>query len=87
MLTRAHTSPPPLSHPPTTDPYAVMAFSRKSTTSRVVKESVCPTWDQTLIIKQLRFFGDPQNILESPPPVIIEFYDKDVVVSSLLSQL
>jgi len=48
---------------------------------------VCPTWDQTLIIKQLRFFGDPQNILESPPPVIIEFYDKDVVVSSLLSQL
>ena len=48
-----------------------------------MKESVCPTWDQTLIIKQLLFFGDPKNILESPPPVVIEFFNKNTIVSSL----
>lgn len=62
------------------DPYAVMAFGRYSTRSRIIKESVCPTWDQTMLINQIRMFGDPQSILESPPPVIIEFYDKDQVV-------
>ncbi len=62
------------------DPYAVMAFGRYSTRSRIIKESVCPTWDQTMLINQIRMFGDPRSILESPPPVMIEFYDKDQVV-------
>ena len=69
----------PVPHAP--DPYAVMAFGRYSTRSRVVKENVCPTWDQTMMIKQIRLFGDPMNILESPPQVYIDFYDKDTVVS------
>ena len=70
-----------MAHP--SDPYAVIVFGRKSAKSRVVNESVCPIWDQTLIIKQLQFFGDPKNILESPPPVVIEFFDRDPIVSLL----
>ena len=63
------------------DPYSIMSFSRYSARSRVVKESVCPTWDQTLLINQIRLFGNPNSILESPPPVVIEFFDKDTIVS------
>ena len=62
------------------DPYAVMSFSRYSTKSRVVKESLCPTWDQTMVLIQIRMFGDTQSILASPPPVVLEFFDKDQVV-------
>lgn len=65
------------------DPYAIMSFSRYSTRSRVVKESLCPTWDQTMVINQIRVFGDTGSILESPPPIVLEFFDKDQVVSSL----
>ena len=63
------------------DPYAIMSFGRYSTRSRVIKESVCPTWDQTMLINQIRIFGDPESVLETPPPVIVEFYDRDIVVS------
>lgn len=63
------------------DPYAIMAFGRYSTRSRIIKESVCPTWDQTMLINQIRMFGDPRSVLESPPPVVVQFYDKDIVVS------
>lgn len=63
------------------DPYAVMSFTRYSTRTRVVKESVCPTWDQTLLINQIRIFGTPQSVLDSPPPVVLELFDKDIVVS------
>ena len=70
---------PPYFHAP--DPYAIMAFGRYSTRSRVVKESVCPTWDQTLMIKHIRLFGDPMSILESSPLVYLDFFDKDTVVS------
>ena len=70
------------------DPYAVIAFSHKSAKSRVVKQSVCPTWDQTLIIKHLQFFGDCESVVKSPPPVVIEFFDEDkYTIVSLLSQL
>ena len=62
------------------DPYAIMSFGRYSTKSRVVKESLCPTWDQTMVISQIRVFGDTQSILDSPPPVVLEFFDKDQVV-------
>lgn len=62
------------------DPYAVMAFGRYSTRSRIIKESVCPTWDQTMLINHIRMFGDPRAILETPPPVTVEFFDKDTVV-------
>ena len=64
------------------DPYAILAFNRYSLQSRVVKESVCPTWDQTIIINQIRIFGDPTSILNSVPPIVIKFFDKDTIVSA-----
>ena len=62
------------------DPYCVVSFGRYSQHTRVVSESLCPTWDQTLVFEGLRMFGDPQIVHDSPPPIVIELYDKDTVV-------
>ena len=64
------------------DPFAIVSFNRYSTKSRVVKESVCPMWNQTLIIEHIRLFGDPDTVEQNPPPVILELFDKDQVVSN-----
>ena len=65
------------------DPYCVLGFGRYSARSRVVKESVCPTWDQTILIDQIKLFGDPTSIRESPPKILLNFFDKDTIVSPL----
>lgn len=70
----------PPSHIWNVDPYAVVSFDRYSKTSIVVKESVCPTWNETLWFNDIRLFGDPEALKESPPPVIIELFDQDQVV-------
>ena len=59
------------------DPYTILSFDRYSIRSRVVKKSISPTWDQSMLIKEIRLFGD---ILDSPPPVVLEFFDEDQVV-------
>ncbi|KAL5471556.1 hypothetical protein EMCRGX_G029681 [Ephydatia muelleri] len=61
------------------DPYCVLGFGRYSARSRVVKESVCPTWDQTILIDQIKLFGDPTTIRESPPKILLNFFDKDTI--------
>ena len=32
-------------------------------------------------MKSIRIFGDTSKVVESPPPIVIEFMDKDTVVS------
>ena len=63
------------------DPYGILSFNRYGARTNILKESICPTWDQTLWIENIKLFGDPSTILQSPPYVYIEFYDKDTIVS------
>ena len=42
-------------------------------------------WNQTLIIEHIRLFGDPDTVEQNPPPVILELFDKDQVVSNMHS--
>ena len=46
-----------------------------------MEDSISPMWDQTIISGQVKIFGDAQSVLESPPSVVMEFYDKDRLVS------
>ena len=55
------------------DPYVIVSFESYSSHSHVVKDSLSPMWDQTLISSQIKILGDTQSILESPPPVVLEF--------------
>ncbi|XP_064007293.1 dysferlin isoform X1 [Pogoniulus pusillus] len=59
------------------DPYAIVSFLHQSQKTVVVKNTLNPTWDQTLIFYEIEIFGDPQNISDSPPNIVVEIYDQD----------
>ena len=44
-------------------------------------ETLCPNWDETLLFKEVILYGPIDQIIQSPPMIIIEIYDFDQVVS------
>uniref|UniRef100_A0A8C3GBK7 Myoferlin n=1 Tax=Cyclopterus lumpus TaxID=8103 RepID=A0A8C3GBK7_CYCLU len=61
------------------DPYAHVSFLHVSQTTEKLRATLNPTWDQTLIFNDVEIFGDPQNVAQCPPEVVLEFYDNDQV--------
>ncbi|KAM6898404.1 myoferlin-like [Lycodopsis pacificus] len=61
------------------DPYAHVSFLHVSKTTEKLKATLNPTWDQTLIFSAVEIFGDPKNVVQRPPDVVVEFYDNDQV--------
>uniref|UniRef100_A0A8C5MHN0 Myoferlin n=1 Tax=Leptobrachium leishanense TaxID=445787 RepID=A0A8C5MHN0_9ANUR len=61
------------------DPYAHVSFLHRSQTTEVIHSTLNPTWDQTLIFKDIEIYGDPQAIALNPPSVVIEIFDSDQV--------
>ncbi|XP_067908724.1 myoferlin-like [Heterodontus francisci] len=61
------------------DPYAHVSFLHQSKTTEVVKSTLNPTWDQTLIINDIDIYGSPETLIKNPPNVMIEMYDEDQV--------
>uniref|UniRef100_A0A663N8N5 Dysferlin n=1 Tax=Athene cunicularia TaxID=194338 RepID=A0A663N8N5_ATHCN len=59
------------------DPYAIVSFLHQSQKTVVIKNTLNPTWDQTLIFYEIEIFGDPQNVSDSPPSIVVEIYDHD----------
>lgn len=46
-----------------------------------VRNTLNPTWDQTLIFYEVEIFGDPEVTSATPPGVVVELYDADTYVS------
>uniref|UniRef100_A0AAQ4PUW1 Myoferlin like n=1 Tax=Gasterosteus aculeatus aculeatus TaxID=481459 RepID=A0AAQ4PUW1_GASAC len=61
------------------DPYAHVSFLHVSKTTEVVRFTLNPLWDQTLIFEDIEIYGDPQTIARNPPDVVLELCDKDQV--------
>ncbi|XP_020486571.2 myoferlin [Labrus bergylta] len=61
------------------DPYAHVSFLHVSKTTEVIRSTLNPTWDQTLIFEDIEIYGDPQTIAQNPPDVVLELYDSDQV--------
>ena len=61
----------------------MVSFDRYSKTSIVVKESICPKWNETLLFTSVRLFGDIEMLEKFPPSVVIELFDKDQVVRKI----
>ncbi|XP_053560319.1 dysferlin isoform X2 [Bombina bombina] len=59
------------------DPYAIVSFLHQSQKTVVMKSTLNPTWDQTLIFYEIEIFGDPQDIAEVPPNIVVEIFDHD----------
>lgn len=73
--------------PPPTDPYAIVSFLHQSQKTVVAKNTLNPTWDQTLIFYEIEIFGEPATIAEQPPSIVVELYDHDTYVSFLPSSV
>ncbi|XP_036979815.1 myoferlin [Acanthopagrus latus] len=61
------------------DPYAHVSFLHVSKTTEVIRATLNPTWDQTLIFEDIEICGDPQTVGHNPPDVVLELYDSDQV--------
>lgn len=61
------------------DPYVHVSFLHVSKTTEVIRTTLNPTWDQTLIFEDIEIYGDPQTIARNPPDVVLELYDSDQV--------
>ncbi|NXA75801.1 DYSF protein, partial [Thryothorus ludovicianus] len=59
------------------DPYAIVSFLHQSQKTVVEKNTLNPTWDQTLIFYEIEIFGNSRDVAESPPNVVVEIYDHD----------
>lgn len=74
----------PSLHPAHTDPYAIVSFLHQSQKTVVAKNTLNPTWDQTLIFYEIEIFGEPASVAQQPPSIVVELYDHDTYVSALL---
>ncbi|XP_043568406.1 myoferlin isoform X1 [Chiloscyllium plagiosum] len=61
------------------DPYAHVSFLHQSKTTEVIKSTLNPTWDQTLIFNDIDIYGSPETLIKNPPNVVIEIFDEDQV--------
>uniref|UniRef100_A0A673T7N3 Dysferlin n=1 Tax=Suricata suricatta TaxID=37032 RepID=A0A673T7N3_SURSU len=59
------------------DPYAIVSFLHQSQKTVVVKNTLNPTWDQTLLFYEIEIFGEPAGVAEQPPSIVVELYDHD----------
>lgn len=63
------------------DPYAIVSFLHQSQKTVTVRNTLNPTWDQTLIFYEVEIFGDCQVTEKNPPHIVVELYDQDTYVS------
>ncbi|XP_034042017.1 fer-1-like protein 6 [Thalassophryne amazonica] len=61
------------------DPFTRVTFLSHSQTSKVISQTLSPTWNQCLVMGPLMLGGDLQHIQQEPPSIIIEVYDDDAV--------
>ncbi|KAJ8262602.1 hypothetical protein GJAV_G00168250 [Gymnothorax javanicus] len=59
------------------DPYATVSFLHQSQNTVTVRNTLNPTWDQTLIFYEIEIFGDPQVTEHNPPNIVVELFDQD----------
>ncbi|XP_058637231.1 dysferlin isoform X11 [Onychostoma macrolepis] len=59
------------------DPYAIVSFLHQSQKTVTVRNTLNPTWDQTLIFYEVEIFGDHLVTEKNPPCIVVELYDQD----------
>lgn len=57
-----------------------MAFCKQSAVTEVLTQTLCPTWDQTLIFEDIEIHESVENVANNPPSVVVELFDRDAVV-------
>ncbi|XP_078254560.1 fer-1-like protein 6 [Rhinoraja longicauda] len=61
------------------DPFAKVTFVSQCQTTKVITQTLSPTWNQMLLFNNIHLYGEAMEISEDPPLVVIEVYDQDAV--------
>ncbi|NXN99007.1 FR1L6 protein, partial [Rhinopomastus cyanomelas] len=61
------------------DPFARVTFASGCQTTKIISQTLSPTWNQTLLFNNVVLHGDREEIAQFPPEVVIELYDDDAV--------
>nr|XP_033790769.1 fer-1-like protein 6 isoform X2 [Geotrypetes seraphini] len=61
------------------DPFAKVTFISHCQTTKIISQTLSPTWNQMLLFNNIPLHGDVQEFQENPPLVVIELYDDDAV--------
>lgn len=61
------------------DPFARILISNQCKSTEVVHKTLSPSWDQSLLFKDIVLYGPVVKIGDTPPTVIVEFFDYDLV--------
>ena len=56
-------------------------FCKQSAVTEVFTQTLCPTWDQTLIFDEIEIHECVENVAKNPPSVVVELFDRDSMVS------
>ncbi|KAI6057067.1 fer-1-like protein 6 isoform X2 [Marmota monax] len=61
------------------DPFAKVTFLSHCQTTKIISQTLSPTWNQMLLFNELVLHGEEREIMASPPLVVVELYDSDAV--------
>ncbi|NXW63889.1 FR1L6 protein, partial [Eurystomus gularis] len=61
------------------DPFAKVTFTSRCQTTKVISQTLSPTWNQMLLFNSIVLHGDREEITQFPPEIVIELYDDDAV--------
>ncbi|KFW00545.1 Otoferlin, partial [Eurypyga helias] len=61
------------------DPFAKVTFTSHCQTTKIISQTLSPTWNQMLLFNSIVLHGDREEVAQFPPEIVIELYDDDAV--------
>ena len=66
------------------DPFLKIKFYNQSVTGQLIRQTNNPAWNTTLYLNEVFLYGNLQNIIQTPPEIIVEILDDDFFVRNKL---
>ncbi|KAM9308456.1 fer-1-like protein 6 [Gastrophryne carolinensis] len=61
------------------DPFAKVTFVSHCQTTKIINQTLSPTWNQMLLFNNITVHGDLKDISNDPPNIVVELYDEDAL--------
>ncbi|KAM8966810.1 fer-1-like protein 6 [Pelodytes ibericus] len=61
------------------DPFAKVTFVSHCQTTKIISQTLSPTWNQMLLYNNITLYGELKDIADDPPNIVIELYDDDAL--------
>ena len=61
------------------DPFTRILIGNHCVSTQVIEKTLSPTWDETLVVRDVKVYGPLENIVKNPPLVVCEVFDYDFV--------